>query len=183
MLDINELLFGRRFRLLLLTAFVFIGVLAAIDIVADIQEDTEQIHIIIEGFVFIIAILSALAISLRLFKEAKKSRRLVEEMSLELQKNREETKEWKNETQALLQGLGISINKQFERWELTPSEKEIGLFLLKGLSHKEVAYIRGVTEATARQQARSIYKKTGLSGRHDLAAFFLEELALPINQK
>jgi DNA-binding CsgD family transcriptional regulator len=180
MLGINELLFGSRFRLILLTAFVFIGILAAIDIVADIQEGTDSIHIFIEGIVFIIAIVSALAISLRLIKEARKSRRLVEEMSLELQKNREEAKEWKSETQALLEGLSVSINKQFDRWELTPSEKEIGLFLLKGLSHKEVAYIRGVSEATARQQARSIYKKAELNGRHDLAAFFLEELALPI---
>jgi len=182
MLDINKLLFGHQFRLILLTAFIFIGALAAIDIIADMQEGAELIHIIIEGLVFIIAIVSALAISLRLYKEAKNSRRLFEEMSLELQRNREETKEWKNETQVLLQGLGISINKQFERWELTPTEKEIGLFLLKGLSHKEVAYIRGVSEATARQQARSIYKKAGLNGRHDLAAFFLEELALPITK-
>jgi hypothetical protein len=37
-------------------------------------------------------------------KEAKKSRRLVEEMTLELQRNREEATEWRNETQALLQG-------------------------------------------------------------------------------
>ena len=183
MLNINKLLFGSRFRLILLTAFVCIGVLAAIDIVADLQEGTELAHIIIEGFVFTIAIVSTLAISLRLFKEAKKSRRLVEEMSLELQKNREEAKEWKNETQVLLQGLGISINKQFERWGLTPTEKEVGLFLVKGLSHKEVAYIRGVSEATARQQARSIYKKAGLNGRHDLSAFFLEELALPITNE
>ncbi|GJM05382.1 MAG: LuxR family transcriptional regulator [marine bacterium B5-7] len=183
MLNINKLLFGSRSRLILLTAFVFIGVLAAIDIFADLQEGTELNHIILEGFAFIIAIVSAFAISLRLFKEARNSRRLVEEMSLELQKNREEAKEWKNETQALLQGLGISINKQFERWGLTPTEKEVGLFLLKGLSHKEVAYIRGVSEATARQQARSIYKKAGLNGRHDLSAFFLEELALPITNE
>lgn len=181
MLDINEFLFESRLRLFLLGAFVFIGLLAAIDIVADIQEGTEQVHIIIEIFVFILAIFSASAITFRLLKEAKESRRLVNEMTLELQKNREEAIEWKNETQTLLQGLGASINKQFERWSLTTSEKEIGLFLLKGLSHKEVAYIRGVSEATARQQARSIYKKAGLSGRHDLAAFFLEELALPIN--
>lgn len=105
---------------------------------------------------------------------------MVNDMSLELQRNRDEATEWRNETKTLLQGLGAAINKQFEVWHLTPSEKEIGLFLLKGLSHKEVAYLRGVSEATARQQARSIYKKAGLSGRHDLSAFFLEELALPI---
>ncbi len=39
---------------------------------------------------------------------------------------------------------------------------------------------RDVTEATARQQARSVYRKAGLTGRHDLAAFFLEDLLLPI---
>jgi DNA-binding NarL/FixJ family response regulator len=53
------------------------------------------------------------------------------------------------------------------------------LLLLKGLSHKEVAKVRSVSEATARQQARAVYKKGGLSGRHDLAAFFLEDLMLP----
>ncbi|MCG8380187.1 MAG: LuxR C-terminal-related transcriptional regulator [Proteobacteria bacterium] len=180
MLHINDILFESRFRLFLLCAFVLISVLAAIDIVADIREGTDVLHVIIETIVFIIAITSALAISLRLLAEAKQSRQLVNEITLELQKNREEASEWKEETQALLQGLGISINKQFERWGLTTSEKEIALFLLKGLSHKEIAYMRQVSEATARQQARSVYKKADLKGRHDLAAFFLEELALPI---
>ena len=179
MLNINEILFDSRFRLFLLAAFVIIGLLAAVDIVADIQEGTNTRHIIIEGIVIIVSLFSALALSLRLLKEAKKSRRLINEITLELHKNREEAIEWRNETQTLLQGLSKSINNQFERWQLTPSEKEIGLFLLKGLSHKEVAHIRNVSEATARQQARSIYKKANLSGRHDLAAFFLEELALP----
>lgn len=76
-------------------------------------------------------------------------------------------------------GLGQAIDEQFDRWHLSPAEKEVGLLLLKGLSHKEVAEARAVTEATARQQARAVYKKAGLSGRHDLAAFFLEDLMLP----
>jgi DNA-binding CsgD family transcriptional regulator len=182
MLDINEILFESRFRLFLLGAFVFISLFAAIDIIADIQEGTEWIHIIVELLVFIIAIISAFTISFRLLKEARQSRQLVEKLKLDLQKNSEQALEWKNEAQALLEGLGKSINNQFERWNLTPSEKEIGLLLLKGLSHKEVAYIRNVSEATARQQARAVYKKAGLGGRHDLSAFFLEELALPSEQ-
>jgi DNA-binding CsgD family transcriptional regulator len=40
---------------------------------------------------------------------------------------------------------------------------------LKGLSRKEVAELRSVGETTVRQQARAIYKKAGLEGRHDLA--------------
>jgi DNA-binding CsgD family transcriptional regulator len=183
MLQMNDLLFEGRFRLLLLTAFVFIGLLAAIDIIADIQEGTDLLHISIEIFVFVISIFSASTITFHLLAEARKSRELIGKMTLELKRNQEQASEWKNEAEVLLQGLGASINNQFERWQLTPSEKEIGLFLLKGLSHKEVANIREVSEATARQQARSIYKKAGLSGRHDLAAFFLEELALPQSDK
>jgi DNA-binding CsgD family transcriptional regulator len=183
MLNINEVLFDSRFRLFLLVAFLFIGVLAAIDIFADVREGTNIRHILVEGIVILISMVSALIISLRLLKEAKDSRRMVKEITQELLIKREEATEWRNESQALLQGLSKSINNQFERWQLTPSEKEIGLFLLKGLSHKEVAHIRNVSEATARQQARSIYKKADLSGRHDLAAFFLEELALPQNEE
>jgi DNA-binding NarL/FixJ family response regulator len=55
----------------------------------------------------------------------------------------------------------------------------VASLLLKGLSHKEIAEVRRVSEATARQQARAVYKKAGLSGRNELAAFFLEDLLLP----
>lgn len=62
---------------------------------------------------------------------------------------------------------------------LSPAERQIALLLLKGLSHKEIAQIRLVSETTVRQQARSLYRKAGLSGRNDLAAFFLEDLLGP----
>ena len=38
------------------------------------------------------------------------------------------------------------------------------------------ATVRSVSVATARQQATAVYRKAGLGGRHDLAAFFLEDL-------
>lgn len=183
MLEINNTLHEGRFRLYLLWVFIFIGVLAGIDSIADVRGGAHSIHIFLETLVFIIAISSAFSIYSRLHKEAMEARQIISELTTDLQRNRQEAIEWKNETQTLLQGLGASINNQFERWKLTPSEKEIGLFLLKGLSHKEVAYARGVSEATARQQAGAVYKKAGLLGRHDLAAFFLEELALPLNDE
>jgi len=182
MLDLDTWLPEVRLRVFMLAAFVVIGLLAAADIVADAGEGAKTLHIILEGIVVIVSLFSALAITLRLIKEAGDSRRVIREMSEELQHNREQAAQWRNETQSLLRGLGASINKQFERWRLSPGEKEIALFLLKGLSHKEVASLRGVSEATARQQAGAVYKKAGLSGRHDLAAFFLEELALPIEE-
>jgi hypothetical protein len=42
-----------------------------------------------------------------------------------------------------------------------------------------VPSIRAVSEATARQQAAAVYRKAGVAGRHDLAAFFLEDLLAP----
>jgi len=89
MLNINELLFESRFKLILLGAFVFIGLLAAIDIVADIKEGTDKMHITIEFIVFIIAIFSAFAISLRFLDEANIARQVVNDMTLELQRNKE----------------------------------------------------------------------------------------------
>ena len=87
---------------------------------------------------------------------------------------------WRTESRALLNGLGEAINAQFSRWNLTDAEREVALLLLKGLSHKEVATIRAVSERTIREQARSIYAKSGLPGRAGLSAFFLEDLLAPI---
>ena len=41
---------------------------------------------------------------------------------------------------------------------------------------KEIADIRQTHEKTVRQQATTIYRKSGLSGRQELAAFFLEDI-------
>ena len=72
-----------------------------------------------------------------------------------------------------------AIDRQLERWGLSAAEHEVALLLLKGLSHKTIADRRGTEEATVRQQSRAIYRKAGLAGRHDLAAFFLEDLLAP----
>ena len=69
------------------------------------------------------------------------------------------------------------------RWGLTAAEREVGLLMLKGLSHKEVAAARSTTEITIRQQALSIYRKSGLRNRSELSAFFLEDLLLPADQR
>jgi DNA-binding NarL/FixJ family response regulator len=61
-------------------------------------------------------------------------------------------------------------------------EREVGL-LLKGLSHKEIADARSISETTIRQQALAIYRKSGLRSRAELSAFFLEDLLLPVDQR
>ena len=48
--------------------------------------------------------------------------------------------------------------------------------MLKGFSHRELASLRGTTEATVRHQAQAIYQKSGLPGRSAFCAYFLEDL-------
>ena len=67
------------------------------------------------------------------------------------------------------------IQQQFSDWQLSQSEQEIALLLLKGLSFSEIAAIRQTKEKTVRQQASEIYKKSGVSGRHAFSAWFFED--------
>jgi DNA-binding CsgD family transcriptional regulator len=98
----------------------------------------------------------------------------------ELDAARIQGRQWRDETRALLKGLGEAIDRQFLMWKLTEAEREVGLLILKGLSLKEIATARATSERTIRAQARSIYAKAGLGGRAALSAFFLEDLLAPI---
>ena len=70
--------------------------------------------------------------------------------------------------------IGV-IHEQLDVWELSPTEKEVALLLLKGLSFEEIAAIRHTKEKTVRQQAISLYRKSVLNGRHEFAAWFFED--------
>jgi DNA-binding CsgD family transcriptional regulator len=98
----------------------------------------------------------------------------------DLELARAQGQRWRAEARTYLDGLGEAIEAQFSRWSLTDAEREVALLLLKGLSHKEIATVRAVSERTVREQARSLYSKSGLSGRAALSAFFLEDLLAPI---
>ncbi|MCC6348496.1 MAG: response regulator transcription factor [Candidatus Eisenbacteria bacterium] len=86
---------------------------------------------------------------------------------------------WQAVAQNALRGLGEAMDRQFDDWALTPAEKETAMFLLKGYSHKETAGLTKRSERTVRQHAVSVYRKSGLSGRAELAAFFFEDMLLP----
>lgn len=68
------------------------------------------------------------------------------------------------------------IKWQFKEWALSPSEQEVALLILKGLSIREISNARSTKEKTVRTQASAIYEKSQLSGRHELSAWFFEDL-------
>ena len=111
-------------------------------------------------------------LTFRFQKEKEEKRTLVRDLEIA----RSEGKAWRESAQNYVAGLGAEIEKQFEKWQLTPAEGEVGLLMLKGFSHREVAGLRGTTEATVRHQAQAIYQKSGLPGRGAFSAFFLEDL-------
>lgn len=90
-----------------------------------------------------------------------------------------ERDQWRASAQSALAGLGVAIDRQFETWRLTPAEREVALLLLKGYGHKQIAGATNRSERTVRQHAVTVYQKSGLAGRAELAAFFLEDLLLP----
>jgi DNA-binding CsgD family transcriptional regulator len=101
------------------------------------------------------------------------------DMRDEIARIRERDTQWRAGLADHFQELGAAIQRQFAAWGCTQTEQEVGLLLLKGFSHKEIARIRGTSEATIRQQATAVYHKAELSGRAALSAYFLEELLLP----
>lgn len=101
-------------------------------------------------------------------------------LTRDLELARAEGEAWRTRSQTFLAGLGEEIAAQFERWQLTQSEREVALLMLKGFAHSEIASLRGTTEATIRHQARAVYQKSGMPGRSAFCAYFLEDL-LPTN--
>jgi DNA-binding CsgD family transcriptional regulator len=172
----------RRLLAGVLVAFLAVALLAALDLAFDLRAGTTVAHVLGEGAVVLVGLIGSILMARRLVLVLRRARALQQEalaLAERLQQTEAEAARWRDEARDLLQGLGAALDRQFERWALSPAEKEVALLLLKGLSHKEIAEVRSITEATARQQGRAVYKKAGLSGRNDLAAFFLEDLLLP----
>jgi DNA-binding CsgD family transcriptional regulator len=164
---------------------VLFGVVALLmggDVVGDIIEGQTLSHVILEATTFAAGFLGLLSLCLHMFslrKEKIVAQRERSALSLRLSDAQADAQAWRSEAKEILAGLSTAIDRQFGSWKLTPAEREVGMLLLKGLSMKEVAQVRSVSERTAREQARAVYRKGGLAGRAELAAFFLEDLLPP----
>lgn len=159
--------------------FAVIAGLIAADIAADYGSGTATSHLLTEAAVMALALAGAAT----LWQQFRSARAQAAQLSVDLAAARQEAERFRNEAREALRGLGEAIDRQFARWQLTPAEREVGLLLLKGLSHKEVAAARSTSETTIRQQALAIYRKSDLRNRSELSAFFLEDLLLPAAQR
>lgn len=161
-------------------SFILLGIIIMVllDLSNDSIEGIRWWHLASEASVAIFAVVAIFVLmrdTLTLKHSLENERRSASEYRLQAEK-------WRGQSKKYLEGLSQAIDSQLTNWNLTNSEKEVAFLLLKGLSLKEIAEARHTTEKTARAHSISIYSKASLSGRSELAAFFLEDLLLP-NEK
>lgn len=151
--------------ILLLVAIGF-----AVDLVLDRPSSWLSLHVMVE----VTLMLVSLTFSIILWSALRKTTRQLQVVEGRLAASAAERDAWKQSAQAALAGFSSALDAQFTRWTLTPAEREVAMLLLQGLGHKQIAARTGRSERTVRQHAVSVYQKSGLGGRAELAAFFLE---------
>ena len=168
---------GLRFRVGLTALLIAIATWGVVDLVLDRPQEWLSVHVLVEiGFV-LLSLGSVLYLWLGWMRTRSSLGRAVGRLAA----NEVERDRWRGRATRLLHGLGAEIDSQFERWSLTPAERQVAMLLLKGLGHKEAASVLDRSERTVRQHAVSVYRKSGLAGRAELSAFFLEDLLLPMD--
>ena len=165
----------RTLRALLALVLCATIVGGGIDLFLDAPERWTSPHVLYE----VALIVAAMATSVVLWRGWWTSRRTLAEARQTLAEHTAERDAWRASAESALAGLGQAISERFASWGLTSSEREVALFLLKGRSHKQIAFATGRSERTIRQHAVAVYQKSGLNGRAELAAFFLEDIPLP----
>jgi DNA-binding CsgD family transcriptional regulator len=159
---------------ILLSVAVF--VLISVDVVGDYRDGIAHLHLLIELLVLLFS-LAGIVYFGRLYYLSAQSR--INALRHDLALAHQQAQVWRQANHELIAGLAAQIQKQFDAWQLTRAEAEVGMLMLKGLSHQEIADVRNASERTIRDQARAIYRKAGVAGRSELSAFFLEDLLLP----
>jgi DNA-binding CsgD family transcriptional regulator len=166
---------NQKERLVIVGVLATVAIMVGVDLLIDSREGVVFWHVLFEGSIGAAALFGMFYV-LRGSVELK--HRLEKEIS-DFSDFRKEAEAWRAESRKYLDGLSKAIDQQLSKWKLSTAEKEVAFLLLKGLSLKEIAEIRNTTEKTARVQSMAIYSKSGLAGRSELSAFFLEDLLLP----
>jgi len=165
MLYIKELIF-----MALLVAVIIGG---AADVISDYSEGASAMHLAMEVTVILASLAIIVVLATGIVRQNRSNQRLRVELAT-LEEQADATR-LSPSVAATRHEFAEMLQQQFEEWGLTQTEKEVALLLIKGLSFKEMAAVRQTLEKTVRQQASSIYRKAGVSGRHAFSAWFIED--------
>ncbi len=157
---------------LLILAFAIVVIASGADLLSDFSHGADTEHMIKEAFIVGLSLLAIAWLMWGLHQQ----RLVIGSLRQELDAANSSQVQPKKYVLEARKRLGNVVSRQFSEWMLTDSEIEVGWLLLKGLSLKEIALVRNTQEKTVRQQASSIYKKAGISGRHAFSAWFIEDI-------
>lgn len=156
----------------LMLIFVLVALASGADLMADLSHGASIQHIAKEGTIIGLSVIAIAWMIVELNLQAKQ----IHTLKAELENSRQSEQAAKDYVIEGRKQLGQVVKQQFDEWQLTSSEAEVGWLLLKGLSLKEIAIVRDTLEKTVRQQASSIYRKSGVNGRHAFSAWFIEDI-------
>ncbi|MCB1170145.1 MAG: response regulator transcription factor [Leptospiraceae bacterium] len=164
-------------RILLRKVALAMAVLLAVFTVYDIshhlaEEGRMTLHAAMEGFFLIGLAIIIIAIGNTADREFLRAER-------ELESVREELEQFRSKNRGLMTDFRHAVQEQFDRWGFTPGERQVAEKLILGFSFREVAAQLDKKEKTVRNQSQALYDKAGMTGRHDLAAFFLQDILGP----
>ena len=142
-----------------------------LDVITDINLNVPMWHIVEEGVIVLLSGTLATILIIEMNRRTKRLNQLASSLLEAENKVNKITEQFKEARHQYFE----AIQQQFDDWNLSQSEKEVAMLMLKGLNFQEISAVRNTKEKTARQQASSIYSKTGLEGRHELSAWFIED--------
>jgi DNA-binding CsgD family transcriptional regulator len=161
----------RPSELLFIFLLFIIAMINIVDFWADLSEGNDIYHLVIEAFM-VVGAFTGISFLIRVIIIRQKE---LDKLHTQLESSNRSLASSEARIKALGKEYSAIIQSQLTQWQLTPSEKEVAILMLKGLSFEEIASIRDTKEKTVRQQASNIYKKSDLNGRHEFAAWFFED--------
>ena len=167
----------------ILAGFLVLIVLGGtIDLVLDRPRTLLSWHVAFEATMVLVSLAFGVVLFLGWRRTATTlglARASLAETSRTLVEREAERDHWRRSAEQALEGLSRAIDRQFDSWRLSRAEREVAFLILRGVGHKQAAAQLGRSERTVRQHAVEVYRKAGLQGRAELAAFFLQDLRQP----
>lgn len=170
---------ARRLVPLLAVVMLFAVVSGVADLILDRPQTWRSWHVAFEVAVVVVSLGFAVVLWLGWWRAAstlRRTRATLAATTRSLQERQAEQAAWQQAAAEERVGFGRAVDAQLVAWGLTATEREVAFLLLQGLGHKQIAARTGRSDRTVRQHAVSVYRKSGIDGRAELAAFFLQGL-------
>jgi len=162
-----------RYRIFYASAVVVLILLIVADLFHVFLIEKFRIH---EAFFHPIIFIPLLGvIALIMFLVWSRSRAEIHRTRLDLDATKKELDFFRSKNRELIEDVKKAVNEQYKHWGFSESEFEVANLLIRGSSTKQIAAMMQKSEGTVRNQTLAIYRKSGMTGRNDLAAFFLNE--------